>query len=199
MTMAEMEIVQWEGEFASTMKAKNLFLADKKNKARTWVVCATTDAAIDMKALTKALGVGSGNLRGGSEEAMFEKLGARKGGLNLFSIINDANNDVKLILDKRLAEDHAYVGFHPMTNEATTAISREDMMKLIQLAQHEPTIMDFEAMGTAAPAGGAPAPKQKPQKQQKQAKQDGGEGGKKGKGKKGEQAQAAKQAAADAD
>ena len=162
MTMADMEIVQWEGEFANTMKAKNLFLADKKNKARMWVVCATTDAAIDMKALTKALGVGSGNLRGGSEEAMFEKLGARKGGLNLFSIINDANNDVKLILDKRLAEDYAYVGFHPMTNEATTAISREDMMKLIQLAQHEPTIMDFEAMGTAAPAGGAAAPKQKP-------------------------------------
>ena len=69
---------------------------------------------------------------------MFEKLGAKKGGLTLFSIINDTANEVKLILDKQLAEDHQYIGFHPMTNEATTAISREGMMKIIELSEHEP-------------------------------------------------------------
>jgi len=120
------------------MKVKNLFLTDKKKKDRMWVICATKDAAIDMKALTKVLGCGSGNLRAGSEDTMFAKLGAKKGGLTLFSILNDTANEVKLIVDKSLAEDHAFVGFHPMTNEATTAISREGMMKVIELSQHEP-------------------------------------------------------------
>lgn len=32
-----------------------------------WIICAAEDTAIDMKALTKTLGCGSGNLRAGSE------------------------------------------------------------------------------------------------------------------------------------
>ena len=130
MTMAEMTIVSelFVGEYAETKLAKNLFLVDKKNKARMWIVCAAEDTAIDMKALTKTLGVGSGNLRGGSEEDMYAKLGARKGCLTLFSVINDTENAVKLIIDKRLAEDFTYIGFHPMINTATSAITKESMM-----------------------------------------------------------------------
>ena len=93
-----------------------------------WIICAAEDTAIDMKALTKTLGVGSGNLRGGSEEDMYAKLGARKGCLTLFSVINDTENAVKLIIDKRLAEDFTYIGFHPMINTATSAITKESMM-----------------------------------------------------------------------
>lgn len=133
MTMAEMEIVKalYVGEYAETKLAKNLFLSDKKNKARMWLVCAADDTAIDMKALTKTFGCGSGNLRGGSEEEMFNKLGARKGCLNLFSIINDTENAVKLVIDKRLVEDFTYIGFHPMINTATSAITKESMMQVI--------------------------------------------------------------------
>ena len=59
---------------------------------------------------------------------MLAKLGARKGCLTLFSIINDTENEVKLILDKRLTEEFTYVGFHPMVNTATSAITKESMM-----------------------------------------------------------------------
>lgn len=87
MTMAEMaEHVIFTGEYADVKFAKNLFYQDKKNKERMWVVVASHDTTIDLKALTKALGCGSGNLRAGSEEAMYEKLGARKGALTLFSM-----------------------------------------------------------------------------------------------------------------
>jgi len=68
-------------------------------------VVAATDTQIDLKALTKALGCGSGNLRAGSEEAMYEKLGAKKGALTLFSLVNDTAKAVELVLDKRLTEE----------------------------------------------------------------------------------------------
>lgn len=100
MTMAEMaEHVVFEGEYAEVKFAKNLFFQDKKNKERMWVICAAHDTQIDTKALTKTLGCGSGNLRAGSEEAMYDKLGARKGALTLFSIINDTEKAVQLIID----------------------------------------------------------------------------------------------------
>jgi len=166
MTMAEMaEKVRFEGEFAETKFGKNLFFCDKKNKARMWVVIAAADTTIDLKALTKILGCGSGNLRAGSEEAMYEKLGAKKGALTLFSLINDKDKSVELVLDKRLQEEFSFVGFHPMTNEATTAISKENMMQVIALSSHEPKVLNFAEM--APPATDAPQKKQKPEKQPK--------------------------------
>mmetsp|Transcript_13341 Transcript_13341/g.18215 ORF Transcript_13341/g.18215 Transcript_13341/m.18215 type:complete len:191 (+) Transcript_13341:66-638(+) len=156
MTMAEMnEAVLFEGDYAATMIAKNLFFQDKKNKERMWVVCACHDTTIDLKALTKTLGCGSGNLRAGSEEAMYDKLGARKGALTLFSILNDTGKSVEMILDKRLAEDYARVAFHPMTNEATTSIAKEGMMKVIAESQREARVLDFAALAPAVSA--APA------------------------------------------
>ena len=135
MTMADIaEHVRWEGQYAGAKAAKNLFFYDKKKKERMWVICAADDTEIDVKALCKLWGVGSGNLRGGSEEAMYEFLGARKGGLNLFAMVNDTENKVKLIIDKRLTEEFEYITYHPMVNTATCAITKEDMMKVIQLS-----------------------------------------------------------------
>lgn len=104
--MAEMnDAVVFEGEYVDTKIAKNLFYQDKKNKDRLWIVVAAHDTQIDLKALTKTLGCGSGNLRAGSEEAMYDTLGARKGGLTLFSIMNDKEaKAVNIVIDKVLAE-----------------------------------------------------------------------------------------------
>ena len=67
-----------------------------------------------------------------------------------------------------------------MVNTATSAITKEDMMKVIELSQHEPKVMDFSSLApapNAAAAGG------------KQGKGKGGgdaaAGGKQGKGKGG--------------
>jgi len=84
--------------------------------------------------LTKTLGCGSGNLRAGSEEAMLGKLGAKKGALTLFSIINDTTKEVNLVIDKKLTEEFPYIGFHPMDNTATTAITKEAMMQVIEIS-----------------------------------------------------------------
>ena len=58
-----------------------------------------------------------------------------------------------------------------MVNTATTAISREDMKKVIEIAGHEPNIMDF--------GGGADAPVVKPTPKQQKPKVDNEENKKK--------------------
>lgn len=67
------------------------------------------------------------------------------------------------MIDKRLADECEYIGFHPMQNDATTAISREDLHKIVKLSNHTPEIIDFtkltsdEAPATQAKGGDAPA------------------------------------------
>jgi hypothetical protein len=62
--------VKFEGEHANTVLAKQLFLHDKKKKENMWLVSAAVDTEVDMKALNKYLGVGSGNLRAADAEAL---------------------------------------------------------------------------------------------------------------------------------
>ena len=108
-----------------------------------FLIVAAASAKIDTKALWKKVGATPGNMRACPPEVMEEVLGAKKGGVTLFSIVNDAKKAVSLIVDKRLWDDVEHVGFHPMVNTSTTAISRADMKKVIELAGHEPRIEDF--------------------------------------------------------
>jgi len=67
-----------------------------------------------MNDLTKFLGVGSGNLRGADPELMEAMIGAKAGGVNLFAVLNDPENKVKLVMDQTLYTDFEFIGFHPM-------------------------------------------------------------------------------------
>lgn len=93
------EKVKFEGEHANTLFAKNLFLANKKKKDQMYLVIAAHNTEIDMKALTTHFKAGSGNLRAGDEEVMGQILGAKKGAVTLFSILNDTGKKVNLVID----------------------------------------------------------------------------------------------------
>lgn len=158
-----LEHVKFENEFASTKFAKNLFFYDKKKKERMWLVIMAHDCVFAMKALEKKLGCGNGNLRGASAEVLEETLGVKGGSVNLFAMINDKDQKkVTLIMDHTLLKDFDYVGFHPMQNDYTTAIKKEDLMKIIKLSNHEVTEMDFSQLEGAAAATPAPAGDEKP-------------------------------------
>ncbi len=153
MTIAAMlEHVKFEGEFASTKFAKNLFLYDKKKKERMWLVICAHDCVFSMKNLEKKLGVGSGCLRGAEASVLEETLGVKGGSVNLFSILNDVENKVGLIFDQTLLNNYEYVGFHPMQNDHTTAIRKEDIKKIIGLSAHEVVEIDFVALEGGAQA-----------------------------------------------
>ena len=77
-----------------------------------------------------------------------EHLGVTPGSVCLFSIMNDKEASVQLIIDKTLA-DADIVNFHPLLNDATTAISAQDMIKFAKATGHDPVIMDFSVLNPA--------------------------------------------------
>lgn len=151
-----------------TCMAKNLFLKDKKKKLN-YLVVAQHDTKVDMKILARHLGTGGSNLRNGETDQMQEMLGVLPGSVNLFSIINDTDGKVGLIMDKKVHEA-SFVAVHPMTNTATCQISNDLMKFVIERSDHEADIVDFDQLAEAS-AGDAKAPKEKKEKKKDKSKQ----------------------------
>ena len=120
---------------------KNLFLKDAKG--RLWLISARDSTQIDLKGLHPV--IGSARLSFGAAELMEETLGVAPGSVTAFGLINDTQRRVRFVLDKALAEAEL-VNFHPLTNTATTTISREGFRTFLQAVGVEPLVVDFEAM-----------------------------------------------------
>jgi Ala-tRNA(Pro) deacylase len=117
---------------------KNLFLKDAKDQL--WLISALGETRIDLKALPRV--IGSARLSFGNEQALYEALGVRPGSVTVFALINDPRHRVRLVLDKALL-GHELVNFHPLVNSATTAVSREDLLRFLLALGVEPLIVDF--------------------------------------------------------
>jgi Ala-tRNA(Pro) deacylase len=117
---------------------KNLFLKDAKDQL--WLISALGETQIDLKALPRV--IGSARLSFGSEQTLYEALGVRPGSVTVFALINDPQHRVRLVLDQALL-GHELVNFHPLINSATTAVSREDLLRFLVALGVEPLIVDF--------------------------------------------------------
>ena len=118
--------------------SKNLFL---KDKAGDYVlVSALGSTQIKLNQLHKH--IGTKRLSFGKPEALLELLGVVPGSVTIFSILNDTEHKVRLILDKALFEYEA-VWFHPMRNTASTRIKPADIISFAEAVGHPPTLIDF--------------------------------------------------------
>ncbi len=119
--------------------SKNLFLKDKKGAL--FLVVAGEDALIDLKRLNGR--IGSARLSFGKPDLLMEVLGVTPGTVSPFTLINDRDQRVKIVLDSTLMTEKI-VNFHPLTNEATTSISPEGLLTFIGSCGHEPLIVDVD-------------------------------------------------------
>ena len=106
---------------------KNLFLKDRKK--RFWLVCALPTTKIDLKQLSQTLK--ALDLRFAKPELLREHLGVEPGSVTLFSIINDPEHYVNVVIDKAIYT-RSRVGFHPLRNDATTIIATKDIPLFIK-------------------------------------------------------------------
>ena len=120
---------------------KNLFL--KSKDGQFVLVCALGDTAVSVNQLHKQLG--TKRLSFGKAEDMERLLGVTPGSVSLFGIMNDTGGEVRLVIDAALAACDV-VNFHPLLNDATTAISSADMIKFAEATHHAPTVIDFTAI-----------------------------------------------------
>ncbi|QYF86692.1 prolyl-tRNA synthetase associated domain-containing protein [Brevundimonas sp. PAMC22021] len=120
---------------------KNLFLKDKTG--RLWLISARQDTTIDLKRTPAA--IGSDRLSFANEALMYETLGVRPGSVTALGLINDADARVTFVLDQRLWEADT-INFHPLTNTATTALTKDAFRRILRLLRREPIVVDFTAL-----------------------------------------------------
>ncbi|KRA57673.1 DNA-binding protein [Caulobacter sp. Root656] len=120
---------------------KNLFLKDAKGQL--WLISALGETAIDLKRLHTV--IGSARLSFGSAELMMETLGVTPGSVTAFGLINDTEHRVRFVLDAGLARADP-VNFHPLANNATTAVSQAGFRRFLAALGVTPMIVDFAAM-----------------------------------------------------
>jgi len=120
---------------------KNLFLKDARGQL--WLISALGETAIDLKRLHTV--IGSGRLSFGSPALMAQALGVTPGSVTAFGLINDLEHRVRFVLDAALAEADP-VNFHPLGNDATTAVSQDGFRRFLAALGVTPMIVDFAAM-----------------------------------------------------
>jgi len=125
---------------------KNLFVKDKKS--RYFVIVAEGHAVIDLKRAHEKIGA-SGRLSFGSAEKMLEVWGVEPGSVTLFGAINDTDHAVTVVVDQALLA-HDIINAHPLKNDATTSIAREDVITFLRATGHEPLIVSVSEDATAA-------------------------------------------------
>ena len=118
--------------------SKNLFLKNKKGAM--WLVTAAEDAAVDLKALTQALG--AGRLSFGKPDLLMEVLGVTPGSVTPFALVNDPDHRVTFVLDGRLMSREP-LHFHPLVNNATTAVSGDGFRAFLAATGHQVVAVDF--------------------------------------------------------
>jgi Ala-tRNA(Pro) deacylase len=89
--------------------------------------------------------IGSARLSFGSAERLYEALGVTPGSVTALALINDPEHRVRFVLDRTLAEAET-VNFHPMTNTATTALSRAGFRRFLSGVGVTPLVVDFAAL-----------------------------------------------------
>lgn len=115
---------------------KNLFCKDEKGVL--WLIVALADSAIDLKAAPQK--IGSRRLSFGKPELLMEVLGVEPGSVTPFSLINDKENRVNVILDEAMMKLDM-LNFHPLKNDASTTITASDLLNFIRACGHNPRIV----------------------------------------------------------
>ena len=116
---------------------KNLFLKDKKG--RYFLVTVEESAVLDLKTIHTLIGA-KGRVSFGKPEPLLALLGVTPGSVTAFGAINDTNGEVTVVLDENLMQNEI-INAHPLSNDATTSIAREDLLRFLDSTGHTPLIV----------------------------------------------------------
>ena len=120
---------------------KNLFLKDAGGVY--WLVTVPCDARVNLKALPDA--IGSKRVSFGKGEDMERLLGITPGSVTPLAAFNDADQTVRVVIDRTLAEAEL-VQVHPLRNSATLGLSGDDLMKALSAWGRDAQIADIPTL-----------------------------------------------------
>lgn len=117
---------------------KNLFVKDKKG--RLFLIVALHDATVDLKKIHQIIGA-QGRVSFGKADLLMEVLGVTPGSVTPFTLINDRDAQrVTPIFDAAMME-HETLNYHPLSNDATTSIAKDDLLKFAKACGHQVQVL----------------------------------------------------------
>lgn len=126
---------------------KNLFLKDKKGSL--FLVVVLHDAIVDLKQIHTLIGA-QGRVSFGKPDLLMEVLGVAPGSVTPFALINDRDaHRVSVVFDAAMMQ-HDVLNYHPLSNDATTSIARDDLLKFAQACGHEAKIIAVSSQAQEA-------------------------------------------------
>ena len=117
---------------------RNLYLRDKKKK--NFLVVAANETEVDLKTLQDK--IECGRLSFGSADRLWQFLGIRPGSFCPFTVINDTDHEVQVVLDAYMMKQEC-VHYHPLDNTMTIGLSPDDLLKFFDHTGHKPIILDL--------------------------------------------------------
>lgn len=120
---------------------KNLFLKDKKDQY--FLLTVEENATVDLKTVHTLVG-GASKFSFGKPEKLMEYLGVIPGAVTAFGVFNDQGRNVTIVLDEELMKNDV-INCHPLANDATTSISRDDLIRFVEATGHKANVLKVTA------------------------------------------------------
>ena len=133
-----MEVCEAIDEALGATICKNLFLCNRQ-QTDFYLLMMPGDKPFKTKDLSAQ--IGSSRLSFATPGHMEKYLDITPGSVSVLGLMNDKNNNVKLLIDEDILKGE-YIGCHPCINTSSIRIKTEDMMnKVIPSMKHLPTMV----------------------------------------------------------
>ncbi len=124
---------------------KNLFMKDKKQNLV--LISASHDSELPLNQLHKL--IGTQRLSFTNADLLWEALAVTPGSVTGFALMHDSPARIRFIMDAALMAFDT-LNFHPLRNDMTTSIARDDFLAFARATGHEPETVDFTALQAPA-------------------------------------------------
>ena len=138
MTMEACESVD---KMLDTRICKNLFLRNAQ-KTAFYLLLLPGEKKFKTAALSKQ--IGSARLSFGEPEFMEQLMDLTPGSVTVLGLMNDAENKIRLLIDRDVIENHAFIGCHPCINTSSLKLKTQDLItKILPAIHHDYTLVDL--------------------------------------------------------
>jgi Ala-tRNA(Pro) deacylase len=138
-TVAESNLVKADLTGGHT---KNLFMKDRQGQLVLISALGTSQLALNQ--VHRPLG--TQRLSFTDAPLLWEALGVTPGSVTGFAVLNDPAKRVRFVMEEALLA-YETLNFHPLRNDMTTSISRDDFLGFAEATGHTVTRIDFTKLG----------------------------------------------------
>lgn len=135
-----MEICLERASVLGTRICKNLFLCNRQETV-FYLLAMPADKQFHTSVVSSQLGVA--RLHFADEKHMEQFLDIRPGSVSVLGLMNDKENNVRLLIDREILEQE-YFACHPCINTSSLKFRTSELFeKLLPSTGHEPTFVDL--------------------------------------------------------